>query len=466
MLLSSISQLIKDKIKINSEITIGGWVRTKRHSKIGITFIILYDGSCIHDIQVIAYESLNNYKKDILSITSGCSLMITGKLVKSPKKLQKYEIHASKIKVLGWVKNPEKYPISPKKHSLEYLRKVSHLRSRTKLISCITRIKHNIIIYIHNFFHKKNFFCINTPLITTLDTEGSGKMFRVSTIDLKNLFFDSYKKINFKKDFFGKESFLTVSGQLNLESYACSMSKVYTFGPTFRAENSNTNRHLAEFWMLEIEMSFANLKNIMYLAEKLLKYLCKKILNNHIDEINFLSKKNNINLFNKINKIITNKFIIIDYTNAINILIKNKKKFNNQILWGKDLSIEHEKYLTNNYFNGPVIIYNYPKEIKAFYMYLNKDKKTVSSMDVLLPDIGEIIGGSQREHRIDILDQRIKELKLNKKDYWWYRDLRKYGTVIHSGFGLGFERFITYITGLCNVREAIPFPRTPYNAKF
>ncbi|QJC28868.1 asparagine--tRNA ligase [Enterobacteriaceae endosymbiont of Plateumaris consimilis] len=466
MLVSSISQLIKDKIKINSEITISGWVRTKRISKSGITFIILYDGSNINDIQVIAYSSLNNYKKEILLITSGCSLTITGKLIKSPKKLQKYEICATQIKVLGWVKNPETYPITPKKHSLEYLRKVSHLRSRTKLISSITRIKHNIFLYIHNFFHKNNFFWINTPLITTLDTEGSGKMFRVSTLNSKYLFLNKHQKIDFKNDFFGKESFLTVSGQLNLESYACSMSKVYTFGPTFRAENSNTNRHLAEFWMLEIEMSFTNLKSIMCLAEKLLKYLCKKILHNHIDEINFLSKKNNINLFDKINKIIINKFIIINYTHAIDILIKNQKNFNNSVLWGKDLSIEHEKYLTNDYFNAPVIVYNYPKEIKAFYMYLNEDNKTVSSMDILFPDIGEIIGGSQREHRINILDDRINELKLNKKDYWWYRDLRKYGTVIHSGFGLGFERFVAYITGSYNIRDVIPFPRTPYNAKF
>ncbi|QJC30209.1 asparagine--tRNA ligase [Enterobacteriaceae endosymbiont of Plateumaris sericea] len=466
MLVSSISQLIKDKIKVNSEITIGGWVRTKRHSKIGITFIVLYDGSCINDIQIIANSSLDNYKKEILLITSGCSLIVIGKLVKSPKKLQNYEIQASQIKILGWVKNPERYPITPKKHSLEYLREVSHLRSRTKLISSITRIKHNIALYIHNFFHKNNFFWINTPLITTLDTEGSGKMFRVSTLNFKKLFLDKYQTINFKKDFFGKESFLTVSGQLNLESYACSMSKVYTFGPTFRAENSNTNRHLAEFWMLEIEMSFANLKNIINLSEKLLKHLCKKFLNNHIDEINFLSKIKKINLINKINKIILNKFIIIDYNSVIKILIKNGKKFKNQIIWGKDLSIEHEKYLTNKYFDGPVIVYNYPKEIKAFYMYLNNDKKTVASMDVLFPDIGEIIGGSQREHRINILDNRINELKLNKKDYWWYRDLRKYGTVIHSGFGLGFERFIAYITGSCNIREIIPFPRTPYNAKF
>ncbi|QJC29756.1 asparagine--tRNA ligase [Enterobacteriaceae endosymbiont of Plateumaris pusilla] len=466
MLVSSISQLIKDKVKINSEITIGGWVRTKRNSKTGITFIVLYDGSCIDDIQIIANSSLNNYKEEILLITSGCSLMIIGKLVKSPKKLQNYEIQASKIKILGWVKNPEKYPISPKKHSLEYLRTVSHLRSRTKLISSITRIKHNTALYIHNFFHKKNFFWINTPLITTLDTEGSGKMFRVSTLNFQNLFLDKDQKINFKKDFFGKESFLTVSGQLNLEAYACSMSKVYTFGPTFRAENSNTNRHLAEFWMLEIEMSFANLKNIIDLSEKLLKYLCIKILDNHIDEINFLSKINKINLINKINKIILNKFIIIDYNKAIKILLKNKQKFKNKIIWGKDLSIEHEKYLTNNYFDRPVIVYNYPKEIKAFYMYLNNDKKTVASMDILFPDIGEIIGGSQREHRINILDNRINELKLNKKDYWWYRDLRKYGTVIHSGFGLGFERFLSYITGSNNIREIIPFPRTPYNAKF
>ncbi|QJC37805.1 asparagine--tRNA ligase [Enterobacteriaceae endosymbiont of Donacia bicoloricornis] len=464
-LTSNISQLMTEKIKINSKVFIGGWVRNKRHSKLGISFINLYDGSCINDIQIIANNKLNNYKKEILNITSGCSLTVKGILKYSPKNLQKYEIHALKIKVIGWVYNPGKYPISPKKHSLKYLREVSHLRSRTKIISCITRIKHNIALYIHNFLNKKNFFWVNTPLITTLDTEGSGKMFRVSTLDLSNIKYKKNKNI-FKKDFFGKEAFLTVSGQLNLETYACSMSKVYTFGPTFRAENSNTKRHLAEFWMLEIEIAFSNLEYIINFIEKMLKSIFKYFLNFHESEISFLSQREDNNLFNKINKILLNKFNIIEYNEVINILTKCKENFSHLITWGEDLLIEHEKYLTNKYFKNIVIIYNYPKNIKAFYMYLNNDKKTVASIDVLFPDIGEIIGGSQRESRINILDERLEELKLNKNNYWWYRDLRKYGTIPHSGFGLGFERLISYITGIYNIRDIIPFPRTPYNAKF
>ncbi|QJC34173.1 asparagine--tRNA ligase [Enterobacteriaceae endosymbiont of Donacia cinerea] len=464
-LVSSISQLMTGKIKINSKISIGGWVRNRRHSKLGISFINLYDGSCIHDIQIIANNKLNNYKKEILSITSGCSLKVKGIFKYSPKNLQIYEIYALKIEILGWINNPGKYPISPKKHSLKYLREVSHLRSRTKIISCITRIKHNIALHIHNFLHKKNFFWINTPLITTLDTEGSGKMFRVSTLDLSKLEYKKHTNI-FKKDFFGKEAFLTVSGQLNLETYACSMSRVYTFGPTFRAENSNTKRHLAEFWMLEVEIAFSDLKYIINFIEKMLKNIFQYVLNFHENEISFLSKKIDKNLFNKINKVLLNKFNVIEYTEAINILKNCKEKFSHLIIWGEDLSIEHEKYLTNKYFNNIVIIYNYPKNIKAFYMYLNNDKNTVASMDVLLPDIGEIAGGSQRENRINILDKRLKEFKLNKNDYWWYRDLRKYGTIPHSGFGLGFERLISYITGIYNIKDVIPFPRTPYNAKF
>ncbi|QJC38204.1 asparagine--tRNA ligase [Enterobacteriaceae endosymbiont of Donacia marginata] len=464
-LISSISQLITGKIKINSKIFIGGWVRNRRHSKLGISFINLYDGSCIHDIQIIANNKLKNYEKEILNITSGCSLKVKGILKYSPKNLQKYEVHALQIEILGWVHNPGKYPISPKKHSLKYLREVSHLRSRTKIISCITRIKHSIALYIHNFLNKENFFWVNTPLITTLDTEGSGKMFRVSTLDLSNIKYRKNKNI-FKKDFFGKEAFLTVSGQLNLETYACSMSKVYTFGPTFRAENSNTKRHLAEFWMLEIEIAFSNLEYIINFIEKMLKNIFKYFLTFHENEISFLSQRDNNNLFNKINKILLNKFNVIEYNEAINILTNCKKNFSHLITWGEDLLIEHEKYLTNKYFNNIVIIYNYPKNIKAFYMYLNNDKKTVASIDVLFPDIGEIIGGSQRESRIDILDQRLKELKLNKNNYWWYRDLRKYGTIPHSGFGLGFERLISYITGIYNVKDIIPFPRTPYNARF
>ncbi|QJC31721.1 asparagine--tRNA ligase [Enterobacteriaceae endosymbiont of Donacia tomentosa] len=465
-LISSISQLIKKKIKINTIVTIGGWVRNRRHSKLGISFINLYDGSCLNDIQVIASQKLVNYKNEILLINSGCCLKVKGKLQFSPKKLQVYELHALTIKIIGWVKNPESYPISPKKHTLKYLRKVLHLRPRTNIISSITRIKHNVGMYIRNFLHKRNFFWVNTPLITTLDTEGFSKMFRVSTLDLENLRNNKKDTSFFKKDFFGKEAFLTVSGQLNLEVYACSMSKVYTFGPTFRAENSNTNRHLAEFWMLEVEIAFANLKDIICFIEKMLKNIFENVINNNEDDLGFLSKKTKYDLVSKMNKILLNSFNIIKYTEAVELLQKNKSQFSRMINWGEDLSIEHEKYLVNKYFKGPVIIFNYPKNIKAFYMYLNDNKKTVASMDLLFPDIGEIIGGSQREDRIKILDERLKECGLNKNDYWWYRDLRKYGTVPHAGFGLGFERLISYIIGIYNIKDIMPFPRTPYNANF
>ncbi|QJC30479.1 asparagine--tRNA ligase [Enterobacteriaceae endosymbiont of Neohaemonia nigricornis] len=452
-LLINISDIILNKINIGTKIKIKGWVRYIRHSKIGISFITIYDGSNIQDIQIIAKKYLDNYKSEILSLTTGCSIEIIGSLILSPHiNKQKYEIDSTIIKIIGWINNPGSYPISLKKHSLEYLREVAHLRARTRIISSIMRLRHYITIYIHNFLHQHNFFWINTPIITTLDTEGYSKMFHISTIESNN--------------FFNKKSFLTVSGQLNLETYACAMSKVYTFGPTFRAENSNTTRHLAEFWMLEIEIAFATLDDIISFVKKFIKHISKQILTFHIEEINFLSEYTKQDLSIKIQKILSDNIFIIDYTKAINILQKCNISFKNKIFWGIDLAIEHEKYLTNTYFNSPIIIYNYPKKIKPFYMYLNDDNKTVAAMDLLLPNIGEIIGGSQREHRIEILNKRILELNLCKKDYWWYRDLRKYGTVPHSGFGLGIERLVSYFTGFNNIKDIIPFPRTPHNAKF
>ncbi|QJC30895.1 asparagine--tRNA ligase [Enterobacteriaceae endosymbiont of Macroplea appendiculata] len=465
-LLTNIVDIISEKITVDTKIIIKGWVRCKRHSKNNISFIDVYDGSCPQDMQIIVKKKdIHNYDHEILLITTGCSISITGKLSLSLKKKQKYEVYAKKIKILGWVKNPGTYPISTKQHTLEYLREVAHLRARTKIISSIMRLKHNIIMYIQHFLHKKNFFWIHTPIITTLDTEGCSKMFNITTLNNNMIQNNTHDTIN-KYHFFNKKSFLTVSGQLHLETYACAMSKVYTFGPTFRAENSNTTRHLAEFWMLEIEIAFATLFDIIHFVKKMLQYVCKKLLRNNLDEINFLSSKTKQNLLEKINKIQLKKYYTIEYTKAIDILQESKISGLNAISWGEDLSIEHEKYLTNQYFNNPVIIYNYPKHIKAFYMYLNTDNKTVASMDILFPGIGEIIGGSQREHRINILDQRLSEKNLDKTNYWWYRDIRKYGTVQHSGCGIGFERLVSYLTGIKNIKDIIPYARTPHNALF
>jgi len=462
----SISDIYKDDIIVNSLITVCGWVRSRRISKSGFSFITVYDGSCFDSIQVIANNSLSNYHKEILHLTIGCSVMLTGILTLSIGKKQKYEIHSKKIKVLGWIENPDTYPISAKKHSIEYLREVAHLRSRTNLIGVICRIRNHIVQLLHCFFYKKNYYWVPTPIITSLNTEGAGEMFRVSTLDMKNIPKNQDGSVDFKKDFFGKESFLTVSGQLNIETYACSLSKVYTFGPTFRAENSNTSRHLAEFWMLEVESAFANLNDISNFAEHMLKYICKSLLKNCMSDINFLKRYIDNDIVKRLEALLLIDFIHIDYTDAIRILLDVKNQFNDSVFWGMDLSSEHERFLVEKYFKIPVIVKNYPKELKAFYMRLNDDKKTVAAIDLLVPNIGELIGGSQREERLSVLDERLLELGLRKEDYWWYRDLRRYGTVPHSGFGMGFERLLSYITGVSNIRDLIPFPRTVHHANF
>ncbi|MCR3755127.1 MAG: asparagine--tRNA ligase [Candidatus Westeberhardia cardiocondylae] len=464
MNLISILDILQGYIQIDSEVYIQGWVKTRRDSKLGISFLILYDGSCIDCLQIIANKSLINYKKDILSLTTGCSIRVTGYLKKSLKNKQKYEIQAKKIEILGKIKNPDTYPISSKYHTTEYLRKFLHLRPRTYLIGAITRIRHVLSKSIHQFMHEQGFFWISTPLITSIDTEGSGKMFNVSSLNLNNSICS--KKIKFNNDFFGKEVFLTVSGQLAGESYACALSKIYTFGPTFRAEHSNTRRHLSEFWMIEPEMAFYTLEDAINLAEEMLKYVSQEILIHSYDDINFIYKGTKNTVYKHLNQLITKNFIHIDYTEVINILMYHENIFKNKISWGMDLSFEHECYLTEKYFQKPIIIKNYPKNIKAFYMRINDDLKTVSSMDIILPGVGEIIGGSQREERIQELDKRLEEFNLNKKEYKLYRDLRKYGTVPHSGFGLGLERLIMYITGIRNIRDVIPFPRTFNNIDF
>ncbi|WAI18486.1 MAG: asparagine--tRNA ligase [Buchnera aphidicola (Acyrthosiphon caraganae)] len=466
MSIISISDIYKDDIIVNSLITVCGWVRSRRSSKSGFSFITIYDGSCFDSIQVIANNSLPNYYKEILHLTIGCSVIFTGILILSIGDKQKYEIQLKRIKVLGWIERPDTYPISAKKHSMEYLREVAHLRSRTNLIGAVARIRNHVLQSLHHFFYKKNYCWIPTPIITSLNSEGAGEMFRVSTLDIKNIPKNKDGSVDFKKDFFGKESFLTVSGQLNLETYACSLSKVYTFGPTFRAENSNTSRHLAEFWMLEVESAFTNLSDISDFAEDMLKYICKSLLKNCMSDINFLKYSVDNDIVDRLEKLLLVDFIRIDYAEAINILLASKQQFNNSVFLGVDLSSEHERFLVEQYFKIPVIIKNYPKELKAFYMRLNDDKKTVAAIDLLVPNIGELIGGSQREERISVLDERLLELGLKKEDYWWYRDLRRYGTVPHSGFGMGFERLISYITGVTNIRDIVPFPRTVNNANF
>ncbi|MFP3036699.1 MAG: asparagine--tRNA ligase [Arsenophonus sp.] len=459
-------EVLQGCIIVGEEIIVRGWVRTRRDSKAGFSFLTIYDGSCFNSLQAIVNNRLDNYKNEVLNLTTGCSIEITGIVKLSKGKEQKFELSATNVVVVGMIENPNSYPIAAKHHSIKYLREVAHLRPRTNLIGAISRVRNTLAQAIHRFFNENGYLWISTPIITTSNTEGAGKMFRVSTLDFNNLPLTDKGDINFDKDFFGQEAFLTVSGQLNGEAYACALSRIYTFGPTFRAEHSNTSRHLAEFWMVEVEVAFADLNDINNLAEKMLKYIFKSVLQECHDDLIFFSNRIDKNIFMQLEKFIASDFIKIDYTDVIKLLKKSDHIFENQVNWGIDLSSEHERYLTEKYFKSPLIIKNYPKDIKAFYMRLNDDNKTVAAMDVLVPNIGEIIGGSQREDRLNKLDARMKEINLNQQDYNWYRDLFRYGNVPHAGFGLGFERLVTYVTGIENIREAIPFPRIPGNVNF
>lgn len=462
----SVQQILGGKAPADQPVTVKGWVRTRRDSKAGISFVNLSDGSCFHPVQVVAPATLPNYENEIAYLTAGCAVEATGIIVPSPAKGQPFEMQASEVKVIGWVDDPDTYPIQPKAHSLEYLRDVAHLRSRTNVIGAVTRVRHTIAQAIHRYFSNDGFVWVNTPIITASDAEGAGEMFRVSTLDLANLPRNEAGKIDFTKDFFGRETFLTVSGQLNVETYCMALSKVYTFGPTFRAENSNTSRHLAEFWMVEPEIAFADLADDATLAEGLLKYVFKAVLDERPDDMAFFEDRIEKGVIAKLQGMIDSDFVRMDYTDAIKILQNAKDKFEYPVSWGTDLQSEHERYLAEKHVKGPVVLMNYPKEIKAFYMRLSDDEKTVAAMDVLAPGIGEIIGGSQREERLDVLDRRMTECGLDPAHYSWYRDLRRYGTVPHAGFGLGFERTVSYITGLANVRDVIPFPRTSGHAKY
>ena len=460
----SVAAALRGDSSVGATITVKGWVRSKRDSKAGISFIAVHDGSCFDAIQAVVPSELANYTSDVLTITTGCSVVIEGALVVSEGKGQALEMHATRVEVLGLVDDPETYPIAKKRHTFEYLRTVAHLRPRTNTFSAITRVRTTLANAIHNYFYARDFHWINTPIITGSDCEGAGELFRVSTLDLTNLPMQD-GKVDYSQDFFGGESFLTVSGQLNIEAYCLAMSKVYTFGPTFRAENSHTSRHLAEFWMVEPEIAFADLNDNADLAEDLLKHVLTTLLEQREDDMAFFAERVDKDVITRIRSVTDSRFERMEYTQAVNILQSSKQAFEFPVAWGLDLQSEHERYLTEQHVGRPVVLMNYPKDIKAFYMRLNDDDKTVAAMDVLAPGIGEIIGGSQREERLDVLDSRMAPLGL-QDELWWYRDLRRYGTVPHAGFGLGFERLLNYVTGMENIRDAIPFPRTPGSAHF
>jgi asparaginyl-tRNA synthetase len=456
------------KAPVGTELTVKGWVRTRRDSKAegGLSFLAIHDGTCHDPIQAVVRSSLANYQSDILRLSSGCAVEVDGALVASPGSKQAVELLASAVRVVGWVDDPDTYPASAKRHTFEYLREVAHLRIRTNTFGAVARVRHCLAVALHRFFDERDFYYVHTPIITTSDAEGAGQMFRVSTLDLVNLPRTPTGSVDFSQDFFGRETRLTVSGQLNVESYCCALTRVYTFGPTFRAENSNTSRHLSEFWMIEPEIAFAGLDENADLAEEMLKYLSDDLLRRRADDMAFFDLRIEPGVVGRLRHVIDTPFRRLTYTEAVEVLKKSGKTFEFPVEWGTDLQSEHERFLTEEYFKQPVVLVDYPKQIKAFYMRLNDDGRTVAAMDVLVPKIGEIIGGSQREERLDVLERRIEEAGLRRDDYWWYRDLRRYGTVPHAGFGLGFERLIQFCTGMANIRDVIPFPRAPRQAEF
>tara|TARA_B100001287_G_C22653330_1_gene516338 strand:+ start:28 stop:1464 length:1437 start_codon:yes stop_codon:yes gene_type:complete len=474
----SIKDILNSSKLVDKKVSVSGWVRTFRANR----FIALNDGSCLSNLQcVIDFENTDD--EVLKAISTGAAIKVVGTLVSSQGAKQNVELKVDSCDILG-DSEPETYPIQPKKHSFEFLRENAHLRTRTNTFGAVMRIRSNLSFAIHEYFKNNGFYYVHTPIITASDAEGAGEQFRVSTLDIKNPPIDENGSIDYKKDFFGKETNLTVSGQLEAEAYAMSMGKVYTFGPTFRAENSNTSRHLSEFWMIEPEVAFMDINGNMKLAENFLKYILSYIVNNNIEDLRFLenrlideekqkpqNERSDLSLIEKLKFVIENNFKIITYTEAFEILRNckpnKKKKFKYLIdKWGTDLQSEHERFLVEKEFKCPVIIYNYPAKIKSFYMRLNDDGKTVRAMDILFPGIGEIVGGSEREERLEVLLKKIKEVGIDEKELWWYTDLRKFGTAVHSGFGLGFERLVMFATGMSNIRDVIPFPRTPQNAEF
>ncbi|PHV63087.1 asparagine--tRNA ligase [Cyanobacterium aponinum] len=450
--------------KAQEEIEVKGWIRTKRELK-EFSFIEVNDGSSLGNLQAVLNSDLPNYQDIIKRLNTGVSVSIKGILVDSPAKGQKVELQAQEVIIFGDC-DPETYPLQKKRHSFEFLRTIGHLRGRTNTIGAVMRVRNACANAIHQFFQSKGFLWVHTPIITASDCEGAGELFTVTNLSLEKIIQDKKDEINYENDFFGRQAYLTVSGQLEAEIMAMSFQNVYTFGPTFRAENSNTSRHLAEFWMVEPEIAFCDLEGDQNLAEEFLKYVFKYVLDHCPEDMAFFNQRINQNVLINAENIINNEFARITYTEAINLLEKSKKKFEFPVEWGIDLQSEHERYLAEELFKKPVIVTDYPKEIKAFYMRLNDDQKTVAAMDILAPGIGEIIGGSQREERLDVLQSRIVECNVNGDELWWYLDLRRYGTVPHAGFGLGFERLVQFMTGMENIRDVIPFPRTPMNAEF
>lgn len=461
-----IVDVLAGRIAVGARARIQGWVRTRRDSKAGFSFVHVSDGSCFASLQIVARRELPNYGSEILRLTSGCSISASGRIVESRGRGQSVELLAEELEVHGWVEDPDTYPISPKRHSFEYLREVAHLRPRTNTFGAVARVRHCLALAVHEFFDEHGYQWIHTPIITASDTEGAGELFRVSTLDLAQPERRADGAPDFSGDFFGKEAFLTVSGQLNVEAYCLALTKVYTFGPTFRAENSNTSRHLAEFWMIEPETAFADLDTNADLAEGLLKHLFRAVLERRADDMEFFAKHIHRGAIERLQAVVEQPFERLSYTEAVKALQRSRRKFEFEVSWGSDLHSEHERYLTEAYVKGPVVVTNYPKGIKPFYMRVDDCGETVAAMDVLAPGIGEIIGGSQREDRLEVLDARLAECGVDPGPYSWYRDLRRYGSVPHAGFGLGFERTISYVTGMANVRDVIPFPRTPGNAEF
>ncbi|PID60366.1 MAG: asparagine--tRNA ligase [Gammaproteobacteria bacterium] len=446
-------------------LTVQGWVRSRRDSKAGLSFIALHDGSCFDALQVVAPATLANYESEVLQISAGFAIEVSGTLVASQGKGQSVELQAASVTVVGAVDDPEQYPVAKKRHTFEYLRQVAHLRPRTNAFGAISRMRTTLAHAIHTYFHENHYQWVNTPVITTSDCEGAGELFRVSTIDPADPPKTATGAIDYDRDFFAREAYLTVSGQLNVESYALALSRVYTFGPTFRAENSNTSRHLAEFWMVEPEVAFADLTDLADIAEDFLRYLFRAVLEEREDDMAFFAQRIDRQAISRLETMAETSFERMDYSDAVERLQASGRSFEFPVEWGIDLQSEHERWLAEEHVGKPVILMNYPREIKAFYMRLNDDEKTVAAMDVLAPGIGEIIGGSQREERLGALDLRLEEKGL-VEELWWYRELRRYGTAPHAGFGMGFERLLNYITGMENIRDAIPFPRVPRSAPF
>lgn len=456
--------LARKAAAIGREVRLQGWVRTRRDSKGGFSFLELNDGSCFGNVQVIADGSLANYESEIKKLGAGASVTVEGAVKASPAKGQETEVQATRVIVHG-LADPETYPLQKKQHSFEFLRTLAHLRPRTNTFGAITRVRNCVSRSIHEFFQEQGFLYIHTPIITSSDCEGAGEMFKVTTLDLAQVP-KQEGKVDFSKDFFNRPAYLTVSGQLQGEIFACSLGKVYTFGPTFRAENSNTSRHLAEFWMVEPEMAFFELEDNMNLAEAFLKRIFRDVLEHEAEDMQFFNQRIDDTVLATLEGIISSEFVRLSYTEAVERLEKSGQTFEFPVAWGRDLQAEHERYLTEQVFKRPVILHDYPRAIKPFYMRVNDDGRTVRAMDILVPKVGEIIGGSQREERLDMLELRMKEQGLDAENYWWYLDLRRYGTVPHAGFGLGLERVVQFITGMTNIRDVIPFPRTPGNADF